>query len=169
VAWSKICRPKEQGGLGVLNLTIQNKALLLKNLHKFYNKHDIPCVNLIWSTYYSDGSVPEQLIGSFWWKSHIKLIDYYKGMARCNLGDGNSVNFLSDLWSDQCLDHRLPHLLSVAKSTRATIQDVANAEFLEDLFHLPLSQEAHSEFAAFEEICNSAVMTIAQGNVDSWS
>jgi hypothetical protein len=47
VAWSKICRPKEQGGLGVLNLTIQNKALLLKNLHKFYNKHDIPWVNLI--------------------------------------------------------------------------------------------------------------------------
>jgi hypothetical protein len=24
------------------------------------------------------------------------------------------------------------------------VHDVANAEFLEDLFHLPLSQEAHS-------------------------
>jgi hypothetical protein len=42
VAWKKICRPKAQGGLGVLDLNIQNKALLLKNLHKFYNRYDIP-------------------------------------------------------------------------------------------------------------------------------
>jgi hypothetical protein len=42
VAWKKICRPKNQGGLGVLDLGIQNKALLLKNLHKFHNKLDIP-------------------------------------------------------------------------------------------------------------------------------
>jgi mannosylglycoprotein endo-beta-mannosidase len=36
IAWSKICRPKEQGGLGVLQLDAQNKALMLKNLHKFF-------------------------------------------------------------------------------------------------------------------------------------
>jgi hypothetical protein len=47
VAWKKNCRPKTQGGLGVLDLNIQNKALLLKNLHKFYNRHDIPWVQLI--------------------------------------------------------------------------------------------------------------------------
>jgi hypothetical protein len=28
VAWKKICIPMEQGGLGVLNLDIQNKTLL---------------------------------------------------------------------------------------------------------------------------------------------
>jgi hypothetical protein len=36
VAWDKICRPKDQGGLGVLNLEVQNKGLLLKNLDKLY-------------------------------------------------------------------------------------------------------------------------------------
>jgi hypothetical protein len=36
-SWEMICRPKDQGGLGVLDLRIQNKALLIKNLHKFYN------------------------------------------------------------------------------------------------------------------------------------
>jgi hypothetical protein len=50
VAWEKICRPKDQGGLGVLDLRTQNEALLLKNLHKFFNKMDIPWVKLIWST-----------------------------------------------------------------------------------------------------------------------
>jgi hypothetical protein len=34
VAWKKNCRPKERGGLGVLNLEVQNKALMLKNLQK---------------------------------------------------------------------------------------------------------------------------------------
>lgn len=53
------CLPaKKTGGLGVLDLRKQNKALLTKNLHKFFNQHDIPWVQLIWSTYYNDGQVP---------------------------------------------------------------------------------------------------------------
>lgn len=39
---------KEEEGLGVLNLRTQNEALLLKNLHKFSNREDIPWVHLIW-------------------------------------------------------------------------------------------------------------------------
>jgi hypothetical protein len=35
VAWDKICRPKDEGGLGFLNLEVQNKALLLKNIGNF--------------------------------------------------------------------------------------------------------------------------------------
>lgn len=92
VAWSKIARPKDQGGLGVLNLEAQNKALLLKNLHKFYNNVDTPWVQLIWGTYYSNGKLPGyHLEGSFWWKSHLKLLDNYKAMARCSIGRGNST------------------------------------------------------------------------------
>lgn len=40
-AWSIVTLPKEKGGLGVLNLKLQNDALLLKHLHKFYAKEDI--------------------------------------------------------------------------------------------------------------------------------
>ena len=45
--WHMVCLPKSQGGLGVINLTTQNEALLLKNLHKFFNRLDIPWVHLI--------------------------------------------------------------------------------------------------------------------------
>ena len=41
-AWDMVCNPKSKGGLGVLNLPVQNEALLLKFLHKFYNKMNIP-------------------------------------------------------------------------------------------------------------------------------
>lgn len=53
-AWNLVCRPKSKGGLGVVDLRVQNQALLLKQLHKFFNKYDVPWVKLVWSTYYSD-------------------------------------------------------------------------------------------------------------------
>jgi hypothetical protein len=56
--WDLVCRSKDQGGLGVLNLRLHNKALLIKNLHKFYNHHDIPWVNLIWQAYYRNSNTP---------------------------------------------------------------------------------------------------------------
>jgi hypothetical protein len=47
VAWKKYTRPKRKRGLGLINLRSQNKALLLKHLDKFYNRKNIPWVNLI--------------------------------------------------------------------------------------------------------------------------
>ena len=163
VSWDKICRPKNQGGLGVLNLRIQNNALLLKNLDKFYNHQDIPWVHLIWETYYKNGKLPgRSMEGSFWWKSHIKLIDNYKGMAKCNLNSGKSAYFWSDLWQDECLMNKFPHLLSYAKFSNISVHDFLHADFLEDNFHLPLSQQAYSEFIVMEERCQE-IMHTTQG------
>lgn len=39
-----VCVSKEEGGLGVIDIEKQNKALLTKNLHKFYSKEDLPWV-----------------------------------------------------------------------------------------------------------------------------
>jgi hypothetical protein len=37
-AWELVCKPKNKGGLGIINLELQNKALLLTQLYKLYNK-----------------------------------------------------------------------------------------------------------------------------------
>ena len=85
-AWDLVCLPKDEGGLGVLNLRTQNDALLLKHLHKFFNREDIPWVHLVWEKYYSNGSLPSsQKKGSFWWRDIIKLLDAYKGLACVNI------------------------------------------------------------------------------------
>jgi hypothetical protein len=55
-----VCAPKKQGGLGVLDLQTHNEALLLKFLHKFFTKADVPWVKLVWSNYYSSGRLPRQ-------------------------------------------------------------------------------------------------------------
>ena len=46
-AWEMVCRTKKEGGLGIINLELQNQALLMKNLDKFYYMKEIPWVNLV--------------------------------------------------------------------------------------------------------------------------
>jgi hypothetical protein len=36
-----VTKPKSKGGLGVIKLRLQNDALLMKNLHNFFNKEDL--------------------------------------------------------------------------------------------------------------------------------
>jgi hypothetical protein len=43
-AWPMVYIPKEEGGLGALNLSTQNISLMLKHLHKFYNRASVPWV-----------------------------------------------------------------------------------------------------------------------------
>jgi hypothetical protein len=63
-------KPKDQGGLGVLDLKKQNEALLLKNWNKFLNRKDIPWVSLIWEKHYSNRKLP----------SHIKKVPFGRKM-----------------------------------------------------------------------------------------
>jgi hypothetical protein len=154
----------------VLNLEVQNKFLLLKNLDKFYNNVDIPWVNLIRDTYYSEERPPGiKLEGSFWWKSHLKLIDSYKAMARCKLGNGKTALFWTDLWGDSCLHHKFPHLLTFAKKTDLSVSKVMHMEYLQDMFHLPLSQQAFAEFEQLEILCDSVQFEDNEHVSDSWT
>jgi hypothetical protein len=66
-AWEMVCLPKTEGGLRVIQLNTRNEAMLLKNLHKFFNKEDIPWVHLICEKYYAIGKLPNHTLkGSFW-------------------------------------------------------------------------------------------------------
>jgi hypothetical protein len=73
-----VTRPKSKGGLGVIKLNVQNDALLMKNLDKFFNKRDLPWVQLIWPNYYRNGKVPGEIRKcSFWWRSMLGLLNTY--------------------------------------------------------------------------------------------
>jgi hypothetical protein len=60
VAWEVACKPKEQGGLSIIDIEKQNNALLLKFLDKFYSKDDIPWVTLTWSELYLSNQTTPQ-------------------------------------------------------------------------------------------------------------
>nr|ACN33561.1 unknown [Zea mays] len=92
IAWDKVTCPKNEGGLRVLNPRM-NVALLMKFVHKFYNRLDIPRVHLVRDSYYSSGRIPHcsPEKGSFWWRDVTQLLPYFRGYAMPRVGDGSTV------------------------------------------------------------------------------
>jgi hypothetical protein len=137
---------KKEGGLGIIDIETQNRALLLKNLDKFYNRRDIPWVQIIWEKYYSRGRLPESSArGSFWWRNILTNIQYFKDVATPRLKDGMSILFWQDKWngSGQCLRLAAPELYSFAKNKKISVQRFRETQGNSGLFHLPLSEQAH--------------------------
>jgi hypothetical protein len=107
--------------------------------------------------------------GSFWWKAHLKLLDKFKGISKCNIGDGKSAYLWTYLWADNCLFQKFPHLASYSKKMDITVHDAIHTEFLEDLFHLPMSLEAYTEFYNLETLCEVTTERTSSGEIDKWS
>jgi len=144
--WDMVCKHKNKGGPGVLNLRVQNEALLLKFLHKFYNKMDIPWVRLTWDSYYSQ-KIPHACdpVGSFWWKDIFKLTPIFHGISKVNIVCGTTALFWKDLWSDQLLQDSHPRAFSHSLNEDISVNDFLGIMLLEETFHLPLSPQAHAE------------------------
>ena len=146
-AWKLVCNSKENGGLGVHDMQIQNESLLLKHLHKFFNKYDIPWVQLIWNSHYNNETIPvNNRNGSFWWRDVLKLLDSFKEMASVTIGDGSTSLFWSDVWHGVPFNIQWPHLFSFAKDANTSVQNFLDADDKSKFFHVPLSIEAHDQY-----------------------
>lgn len=162
------CRSKEEGGLGIINIQNQNKALLLKFLDKFYNHADIPWVKLTWSVLYSNTSTPphaRSLVGSFWWKDIIKFFPEFSSMATCNPNIGNTSLFWSDIQNHPCIKNLLPHLFSFARKHKCSISYFLDNE-VERIFSLPLSIQAVVELEILQSILDARDWDL--NTDDSW-
>jgi hypothetical protein len=165
-AWPMVCLPKKQGGLGVLDLSLHNDAMLLKFMHKFFNKIDIPWVQLIWENYYANGKLPGQnKRGSFWWRDIVKLLDKFKRMAFVSVGDGSTILFWEDSWNGGSLAQNFRELFSFAKNKGITYQRTVNNSDLIHHFNLPLSTQAHQQLMQVQQIILSRPLT---SETDTW-
>jgi len=156
MAWETVQKPKRQGGLGIVNLRLQNDAFLLKHLHKFYNQANIPWVKLVRFKYYQD-KVPHATreIGSFWWKDVMRLNNIYRSMFHCIVGNGSTVCFWEDRWIEYILAVSHPRIASFARSNTIYVKEIMQATGLDNIFMLPLSQEALDELNHLQEVIHS--------------
>jgi hypothetical protein len=73
-------------------------------MNKFFNKEDLPWLQLIWTQYYSNGKVPTNASkGSSWWRSILILLDQYKGIAQGIVGSADTTLLWKDLWNGSIL------------------------------------------------------------------
>jgi hypothetical protein len=154
-AWPMICVPKEKGGLGIINIEEQNRALLLKNLHKFFNKEDIPWVQIIWEKYYANGKLPSTTKrGSFWWRDNLKNLQKFKDLAILHIQNGESCLFWQDKWMDQSPKDRYLELYSFAKNRGISVAKASQQQDMTQLLHLPLSEIAYDQMQMLAQITN---------------
>jgi len=161
-----VCIPKEEGGLGVINLQKQNEALLLKNQDKFFNKKDIPWMSLVWEKHYPNGKLPNHSKkGSYWWKDILKLLECYKSFSAVQIQNGQSCFFWMDKWNQQPMLSENPELYSFAKRRSISVCMMFNQQHLEDQFSLPLSTEAFEQLQLVQSFINHFPLTEQN---DSW-
>jgi hypothetical protein len=162
-AWSLVCRPKQKGGLGIINFEIKNQALLLKQLHKFYCKADIPWVNLVWSLYATD--VPphaQSKRGSFWWRDVFSLVNTYRSISNSVIGDGTTTLFWKDFWNsgtntETLMSDAFPRLFSYTLNEDISVADFIGSTIHFNLFALPLSVQAFDELNEVQDLLQHTI------------
>jgi hypothetical protein len=154
-AWDLVRKPKDKGGLGVINVSIQNDALLLKQLDKFYSKANIQWVALIWQKYYSN-TVPHltREKGSFWWKDIFRLHTQYKGVSICNPNQGDTISFWDDIINGVLHSEKFPHLLHFARDPTISLFTLRTTDNLLDCFRIPMTRAAYNELLDLQDFLN---------------
>lgn len=131
-----VCKPKEEGRLGILDLKKQNEALLMKNLDKFLNRKDISWVSLIWEKHYANGKLPSHIKkGSFWWRDVLKLLDPFKSFSTVIVQNSQTCLFWQDTWVQQPLHLQYPELYSFAQNKLISVDYMLGQLSLVDQFN----------------------------------
>ncbi|XP_057443259.1 uncharacterized protein LOC130735191 [Lotus japonicus] len=149
VSWSKICRPKEEGGLGVRDWGLFNKALLGKWRWRLLKDKDNLWSKVLHAKY--KNTVPVD--ASSWWKD-LNLMCFDEGLGGwmedglCQkIGEGNDTKF----WHDNWLGSRPLRDIYVRLYYLSTQQNHTIEESLVDELH--------------QQVCN---FTLIEGARDDW-
>lgn len=102
IAWSTVCLPKKEGGLGFRNLEIWNKTLCLKLLWMLYIPN--PSLWASWIKKYRIGdeslwSLDANKAGSGTWRSLLNLRPLAANFLRAEVGNGERISFWWDIWT----------------------------------------------------------------------
>lgn len=102
VNWSKVCLPKNRGGLGLKNLSRMNTALLMKIGWNIITKPQSLWIRVLRSKYGLDQyGIPTNLNfknGSYLWRAVNNIWPHVKNGIRWAVGNGKSVFFWNDWW-----------------------------------------------------------------------
>ncbi|KAL0302794.1 UNVERIFIED_CONTAM: hypothetical protein Sangu_3077400 [Sesamum angustifolium] len=111
VAWDQICKPKDEGGLGIRSLIVMNQALMLKQLWRIL-QNDGSSIWVDWIHHYrlrnSSLWTFNGATGSWSWKKMIKLRPLLRNCISYKVGTGSVFSLWQDIWHDSgplCLSY----------------------------------------------------------------
>lgn len=102
VAWTTVCLPKEEGGLGLRNFIIWNQVLCLKFIWILLSKTHSLWADWHWSTHLNAQSfwtISVSDSDSWTWKKILALRPLALQFIRTRLGNGLDTSFWHDVWT----------------------------------------------------------------------
>lgn len=156
VAWERACQLKEQGGLGLKNIAIQNKSMLLKLLHRLHTSDDSSWARWVRGridmiTMHGDISGPH-------WQELEKLLPLYRSVTVCEVNNGDSTSFWLDRWlSVGRLVDTFPFLYSHATDPEVSVAEVV-AEGLDQFLVPHLTWRARAELDKVSQLLDMVTL-----------
>lgn len=102
ISWEKICKPKDQGGLGFRNMRLLNKSCLAKLAWQLANNPEKLWVKIMKFKYncgaYGHPSVSHKANSSNTWKSISNIWNLVDNNISWIIRDGNNTRFWRDNW-----------------------------------------------------------------------
>ncbi|GKC98855.1 RNA-directed DNA polymerase, eukaryota, reverse transcriptase zinc-binding domain protein [Tanacetum coccineum] len=101
VSWEYVCKPKNQGGLGLKNLGVWNEVLMIKHLWNVASKKDTLWVKWIYTEKLKGRSIWEidcDNKGTVGWRNILSLRDKVRKHVWWKCGNGESINVWHDNW-----------------------------------------------------------------------
>ena len=103
VAWVDVCKPKDEGGLGLKNLADANKVSCLKLIWRIISTRSSLWVKWIWKYLIRKGSFwsvnEKSNSGSWMWKKLLKLRPLAMQLTKKEVNSGATTSFWFEKWS----------------------------------------------------------------------
>lgn len=131
VNWATVCKPKELGGLGILNTKLMNIALLSKWVWKLSQHEQGLWADLLRAKYLPTGDIftSPTIKGSQFWNGLQKIKHLFKLGAKHEVHNGRATLFWSDWWKGRTpLRERFPCLYSISSAPHISIHQAHNQE-----------------------------------------
>ena len=130
VKWEVVCGDKENGGLGIRKFALMNKALLGKWTWRFASDKEALWKQVLVAKYGQEDHDwrTKKVVGACGvgvWKEILKEVGWCWDKMVFNVGKGNKIRFLTDMWcGDSALFQRFPHLYILAAHRNALVEDM---------------------------------------------
>jgi hypothetical protein len=131
VDWASVCKPREVGGLGIINTKFMNIALMLKWIWKIYQNEEGLWAVLLRAKYLGDHDLFSPAVptkGSQFWNAIQKIKWYFKMGAKHQVNNGRRTYFWLDWWTGTGpLRFTFPRLFACCDNHFATVQGVRSS------------------------------------------
>ena len=139
--WDVVCRPKDQGGLGIHDLRVKNMALLGKWLFKLISEEGV-CQTLLRRKYVGTKALSQVFCkpddSHFWAGLMVSKNNFFR-FGKFAIRDGSEIRFWEDKWlGNTTLKDQFPAMYSIVYHKSDTLATVMQSSPLTMTFRRDL-------------------------------